>query len=276
MLVDLMRARIFFLAIVCFWLAMNFLLWRSQWGAHSRIGNAVPIEVVWEKILTAPDSSSLDIYDHSNKIGICHWVANVGNSPLASNKILADEYAPDGMEEQVTGYSLVFEGNAMLASSNRLRFDASMDLSTNRAWKNFHARVNVRPVTWDVRAAAAAKKVVLNIDDHGVSFQKSFAFDDLRNPQGLLDEMGGSMTLGLIAGMGLTPSMESLTNMADSMDLQAHEDWMQFGHTRARVYRVETTVLGQHVYLFTSRVGEILWVDLPGGITLRNEAFEHF
>jgi hypothetical protein len=34
--------------------------------------------------------------------------------------------------------------------------------------------------------------------------------------------------------------------------------------------------LGGHIYLFTSRVGEILWVEFPNGITLRNDAFEHF
>jgi hypothetical protein len=60
------------------------------------------------------------------------------------------------------------------------------------------------------------------------------------------------------------------------MDLQAHEDWMQFGHSKARAYRLEMELLGNHIYVFTSRVGEILWVELPGNITLRNDAFEHF
>jgi hypothetical protein len=271
-----MRSRIFFLAIVCFWLAMNYLLWRSQWGAHSRIGSAVPVAVVWEKILAAPDSSSLDIYDHDKKIGICHWIANVGNSPLASNKILADDYAPDGLAEQVTGYSLAFEGNATLSNSIRLRFEASLDLSTNRAWQNFHLRVSMRPRLWDLRAAAAAEKVVLKMEDHGVSWQKTLSFSDLRDPDALLSDFGGTALLSLLAGAGLTPSKESLSGLAGSMDLQAHEDWMQFGHSKVRVFRLETVFLGRHVYLFTSRVGEILWVELPDNITLRNEAFEHF
>jgi hypothetical protein len=271
-----MRSRIFFLAIVCFWLAMNYLLWRSQWGAHSRIGNAVPVEVVWEKILSAPDTSSLDIYDHEKKVGICHWIANVGNSPLASNKILADDYAPDGLQEQVTGYSLTFEGNATLSNSNRIRFEASLDLSTNRSWKNFHVRVSMRPTLWDIRAAAAAEKVVLKLEDHGVSWQKTLSFSDLRDPDALWAGFGGTAVLSLLAGTGLTPSKESLTGLAGSMHLQAHEDWMQFGHSKARAYRLETEFLGRHIYVFTSRVGEILWVELPDSITLRNEAFEHF
>jgi len=271
-----MRSRIFFLAIVSFWLAMNFLLWRSQWGAHSRIGSAVPVEVVWSKILTAPDSSSLEIYDHDKKMGICHWTANVGNSPLASNKILEDDYAPDGLEEQVTGYSLTFEGSATLANSNRFRFEASLNMATNRTWQDFHLRVNMRPRLWDIRAAAAAEKVMLRMDDHGLSWQKTLSFSDLRDPETLWASLGGTAALSLLAGTGLTPSKESLSELADSMALQAHEDWMQFGHSKARAYRLEAVFLGRHIYLFTSRVGEILWVELPDSITLRNEAFEHF
>jgi hypothetical protein len=271
-----MRSRIFFLAIVCFWLVMNFLLWRSQWGAHSRIGSAVPVEVVWEKILTAPDTSSLDIYDHDKKVGICHWISNVGNSPLAANKILANDYAPEGLEEQVTGYSLTFEGSATLSNSNRIRFESSLDLSTNRTWRNFHLRVSKRPVVWEVRAAAAAEKVVLKMEDHGLSWQKTLSFSELRDPETLWAGLGGTAALSLLAGAGLAPSKESLSGLAGSMDLQAHEDWMQFGHTKARAYRLEAVFLGRHISLFTSRVGEILWVDLPDNITLRNEAFEHF
>jgi hypothetical protein len=271
-----MRSRIFFLAIVCFWLAMNYLLWRSQWGSHSQIGNAVPPAVVWEKILSAPDTSSLDIYDHDKKVGICHWIPSTGNSRLTSDRVIADDYSPDDMEDQVTGYSLTFTGNATLANSNRIGFEASLELSTNRTWKNFHVRVSLHPTIWDVRAVAATQKIVVGVEDHGVRWQKTLKFSDLHNPEKLMDDLGGSATLGVLAGMGLAPSMESLTNMAGNLDLQAHEDWMTFGHSKAHVYRLETVILGRHLYLFTSRVGEILWVEFPDKITLRNEAFEHF
>jgi hypothetical protein len=271
-----MRSRIYFLAVLSFWLVMNGLLWRSQWGAHSRFGSAVPPEVIWEKILSAPDASSLDIYDHTNKVGICHWIANVGNSPLASNKILADDYAPDGMEEKVTGYTLTFEGNATLFKTNRIRFDANLDLASNRAWRNFHARVSMRPMVWDVRAAAAAEKLVLKVEDGKASWHRTFKFSELSDPEAMWSDMGATAALSFLAGAGLTPSKESLSALAASLEWQAHEDWLQVGHTKARAYRLETQFLGQHIYLFTSRVGEILRVEFPGNITFRNEAFEHF
>ena len=42
------------------------------------------------------------------------------------------------------------------------------------------------------------------------------------------------------------------------------------------VYRLETSVLGRKIFIFVSKVGEILWVELPDKIVLRNEAFGHF
>jgi hypothetical protein len=271
-----MRSRIFFLAIVCFWLGMNYLLWRSQWGAHSRLGSAVPAEVVWEKILTAPDLSSLNIYDHDKRVGSCHWSATVGNSPLESNKILAEDYAPDGKDERVTGYSLNFGGNVAFSASNRLGFEASLELSTNRAWQLFHLRVSARPRIWEVRAVAATEKVMLKVEEAKGSWQKTLSFADLGNPDMLWADLGGTAALSLLTAAGLAPSKESLSRVAGAVEWQAHEDWMQFGHSKARVYRLETVFLGGHIYLFTSRVGEILWVEFPNSITLRNDAFEHF
>ena len=113
-----MRSRIYFLTVVAFWLVMNALLLRSQWGAHSRIGSAVPPEVVWEKILSAPDTSSLDIYEHSNKVGICHWVANVGNSPFASTAGLMNKRSSPSADCKYTQVPISRE------DLSGLRFDA--------------------------------------------------------------------------------------------------------------------------------------------------------
>src|SRR5271163_2135733 len=101
-----MRSRIFFAAIAGFWLVMNFLLWRSQSGAHSRIGSAIPAKVVWDKILTAPDSSALEIYQNEKKIGTCEWRATAGDTAQALNNTLAEDYAPDGLIPQPGSYAL--------------------------------------------------------------------------------------------------------------------------------------------------------------------------
>jgi hypothetical protein len=149
-------------------------------------------------------------------------------------------------------------------------------LSTNRAWQVFHARVSQRPRTWDIRAVAAVEKLVFRVEDSHESWQKTLSFSDLRNPEALWADMGGTAALGLLAGAGLAPSKESLSRLAGSVEWQAHEDWIQMGHSKARAYRLETVILGRHIQLFTSRVGEILWVEFPDKITFRNDAFEHF
>ena len=70
--------------------------------------------------------------------------------------------------------------------------------------------------------------------------------------------------------------MDDLSQVASGIHWQAHEDWIQFGHSEARAYRLETEILGRRCYVFVSRVGEILWVEFPNKITLRNDAFSHF
>lgn len=271
-----MRSRLFFLAIASFWLVMNYLLWRSQWGSHSGIGNDVPPNVVWEKVLSAPDSSSLEIYDHERKIGFCHWIATVGNSPLNSSTALDDEYAPEGMTGPVTGYSLTLEGNTLVGGTNRVRFEAGLNLSTNREWKDFRVHITWRASAWDVRAVAAAQAVTVKDAERAGSWEKTFTFAELQNPEAILNDLSGGEAVGLPMGAALLARKDSASQLAAALNWQAHEDWMQFGHSKVRVYRLETTFLGQHLYFFISRVGEILWVEFPNKITLRNEAFEHF
>jgi hypothetical protein len=271
-----MRSRIFFAVIAGFWLVMNFLLWRSQSGAHSQIGSAIPVEIVWDKILTAPDDSSLDIYDHEKKIGFCHWAATVGGATQALNQSLSEDYEPDGLIPQPSGYALSLEGNAAIFGTNRVRFEMHLRLSTNQAWQDFHLNTKMRPTVSDIHAIAAAQKIMIKMDGGDGSWQKTLKFSDFQHPESLLEEFGGTGLLGFAGAANLSLQKESITQAAAGLQWEAHEDWMQFGHSRVRVYRLETEFFGQHLYIFTSRVGEILWVEAPDKLTFRNEAFSHF
>jgi hypothetical protein len=272
-----MSSRIFFAAIAGFWLVMNFLLWRSQSAAHSQIGSAVPAEIVWDKILTAPDDSSLDIYDHEKKIGFCRWVATAGSASLALNRSLSEDYEPDGLVPQPSGYGVsINNGNTLIFGTNRARFEMNLRLSTNQTWQDFHFTAKMRPMAWDIHAIAAARKIMVKFDDAGGSWQKTVKFSDFEHPEALLEAIGGVDALGLAGAANLSLQKETVTQAAAGMQWEAHEDWMQFGHSRMRVYRLETAILGQHIYIFTSRAGEILWVEAPDKLTLRNEAFSHF
>jgi hypothetical protein len=266
-----MRSKLFFAAIATFWVVMNVLLWRSQSAAHSKIGSAVPIEVVWDKILTAPDNSSLDVYDHDKKIGFCQWTATVGSTTEALKQTLADDYEPDGSIPAPTGYSLSLDGNTAIFATNRVRFGIHLRLATNQTWQDFHLTAKLRPTSVDVHAIEAAGKVVVKVDGENGVWQRVFKFSELEHPETLLAEAGLN---GLPAGLMMQNAY--VTQNAAHHTSEAHEDWMQFGHSRVQVYRLETVILGQHLFVFTSRVGEILWVEGPNKLTLRNEAFSHF
>ncbi len=87
-----MPARLTFLAIAAFWLTMNVLLWRAEFGAHGG-DTPVPVELVWRKILTAPDASSLSVYQNGDRMGYCEFSTSVGQQMAAVD---ADKPPPEG------------------------------------------------------------------------------------------------------------------------------------------------------------------------------------
>lgn len=274
-----MLSRFVFLLITLFWLTMNFLLWRSESSGHTSVGSAVPLDIVFNKILTSPDTSSLEIYHHGKKIGFCRWTASVG---AQASKKFSEEFEPEGMVEQPTSYSLDLEGNfTPNGTTNRLRFDLTLKLSTNRVWQEFNLRANMRPDSWELHSSAADQNVRFVIDDSLDRWEQTFTFDDLRNPQTLLREFGGPVALtmlGSLGNLGLgNANKTNATSAAPLLKWEANNDSMRFGHSKVRVYRLHTKVLGSYeVFIFVSRVGEILWIELPDKIVLSNDAFTHF
>ena len=60
------------------------------------------------------------------------------------------------------------------------------------------------------------------------------------------------------------------------MRWEAHEDRVAFAQSKLRVYRLDTFFMGQRIEVIVSRIGEILWVDLPFKISLRNQAISPY
>src|SRR5437667_7086729 len=116
-----MISRAALILITVFWITMNVLLWRAEYGPQRAAGASVPAEVVWQKMLTAPDSSSLSIFHHGKKIGFCHWITSVGEE---LSKAREEDGPPEGMVGRMSGYRIQIEGNlAQAGSANRARFD---------------------------------------------------------------------------------------------------------------------------------------------------------
>ncbi|HEX9046390.1 MAG TPA: hypothetical protein VF988_05130, partial [Verrucomicrobiae bacterium] len=120
-----MIARLTFVGIVVFWLAMNFWLWRIEYG--SRGGDTpVPVQLVWRKILTAPDASSLSVYQNGERMGYCELSTSVGQQMATYDE---DKPPPEGISTR-TGYQVHLAGNVSLGDfTNRVKFDGRLQFS---------------------------------------------------------------------------------------------------------------------------------------------------
>jgi hypothetical protein len=266
------RALLAFAAL--FWVCMNLLLWRSEFRPDGQPGATIPTEVVIEKILRSPDLSSMEIRQRGRRLGYARLLANQESQALTLAS--AEGGMPlEGEVRQLTGYSLDFDGMIQVAGeTNRYRFFLTLQVRTNLAWESFTVRISHSPHS--VSLAAFATNQTLNVTYKDSDFQanRQFTFDQLRNPERLAQEMGGPLLGTLVAGAygALPAGVRDPGQAARRIQWRSSVDRLKIGEGYARVYRMETEPMDrQKVVIIVSRVGEILKVELPHGITLVND-----
>jgi hypothetical protein len=264
-----MSGRLFFGLITVFWLTMNMLLWRMEWGGGQEPADQVPLPVLWRKIFTAPDYSAMEVFHRGKSLGFCRWMPEVREERQASAEEV-DGFAPEGRVVRPTTYAVDCEGSILVSPfTNRLKFNLQVVFDTNFLWRDLIVRVGMRPQAWEVRASALKEVVELKFENHNVVWDQRFRFDELRDPSRLLDLMGIGW-LGDACGVPLS------TNIVGQLSLGltrvAYQDWLKVGHARVRGYRLKVRLFDRHqILVLVSRIGEILRVELPGEITLANE-----
>jgi hypothetical protein len=265
-----MTHRITFLAVTLFWLTMSYLLWQTEYVGHNEVGSSVPVELVWRKILTAPDNSPLEIRHNGKRVGNCRWSSDVGQE-LASGKILSDDASPEDMAPEPVNNRLNLVGTIALTNlPSRLSFDSEIKLSTNDVWQSFHLRLTMKPTTWEIFSSAADQTVRLVTQDREGRFERVFKFADLEKPQTLMQDfdLPALSLLGMINPLSGT-SPESQLSLG--LHWSARNDWIVIGHTSIRAYRLEATVLERYrMVIIVNGVGEILRVELPDDWELVN------
>ena len=270
-----MRYRLVFLAVTSFFVTMNVLLWRSEFGARGRLGTPVPAELVWDKVLTSPDNSFLEIRHHGVKIGRAHWAANVGEE-RATGRILSDEVPPEGMIKNLVGYTLDFDGSISFEDLTRLRFTCMLKLDTNQDWRELTFKVSIKPFSWEVHAFAAGRVRLIINDDEGRR-DRSYTFAELANPEKLLHDLGGAALPAFVSALGVPLGPANPASVVSGFRWEAREDRLRIGSNEVRVYRLETRLFDRyHAVFFVSRVGEILRVELPDDIIMTNDALGNF
>jgi hypothetical protein len=266
-----MWSRFLFLLVATFFIIMNVLLWRAEVIGRNKIGSPVPVHTVWQKIVTAPDMSSMEIRHRDKKIGFVRWIPTVGERVNTNATI--DPALPEGMVKELTGFDIDVNGNLALDEQNRLRFTFDLKLATNHEWKEFAVRLNLRPSQWEVSSVASEKTIRFLSDGLGKKQERIVKFSDLKNPQKVLTQLAGPLVPGLLAMAGLPMDLSQVQTEAANLKWEARNDWLTMGNARIRVYRLTLKLLDRYeIGVLVSRVGEILRVELPEGVVLVNEA----
>jgi hypothetical protein len=269
-----MLARIGFLAVVLFWLTMNVLLWRSELGLGRQGGSSIPVDMVVRRILTAPDDSSLEVRRNGERIGYCHWVAGaVEELTLETPEEM--EGLPEGMVRRPTAYGIRLDGGLLAGEqSERLRFNLSMELTAEREWREFTLRFGARPMEWLIQASAETGAVELRLGGESGLVVRRFSLEELRHPDRLMEELGGPLALMFLPWMGRLGAEEGA---GLGLTWEARSDWLSLGGSRIQAYTLTARLVDRHqVVIWVSRVGEILRVDLPEGISVVNDVLVNF
>jgi hypothetical protein len=270
-----MARKLSFALITLFWVTMNALLWRAEF-VGKEIGAEVPVSLIWEKILTSPDDSGLAVNLAGERVGYVRWAPNIGEE-IATGKKASEDANIEGRVKKLTGYTLHADGNFVVEGAGRLRFDLDAKFAANNEWIEWTLKGIQRPNTWSISANRKKETVEFTLGEGAAALKQTLKFSDLRNPGKLINDLdlasvvpaAGVLLPNLMAAAGGTNS----PSLALGLTWEGRQDWLQMGHSRVRVYQLRAHLLDKYeAIVIVSRVGEILRVQLPGDMTLVNEA----
>ena len=256
-----MTARLTFLGITAFWITMNVLLWRNEFGSQGG-DMPVPLQLVWRKILTAPDASSLSVYQNGDRTGYCELSTSVGQQMATLDD---SKPPPEGFATR-TGYQLHFAGNVALGDfTNRLKFDGQIQFSPKRAWQEINLKITSHLAVVEIHSMATNQLVHVRITSDNEILDRDVPFADLENPSTLLRTFTGNFADALLGSVDLPDFMSESGDQ--KIQWLSRRTRIKMGTESVPVYRLETSILGRPILVDVSTLGEILRIQLPGNIT---------
>ena len=274
-----MQQRIILGSVTFFWLVMNILLWRWEYS-DQRPGQEVEAASVWQKILRSPDLAYLDIYKKNRwrrPLGSFRWSSEIVDTDFINTTSGA---TLDGMIRKATGYSIeISNGYLDLPELPRIRYKLQLDFDANIKWKALRIDFRQVPVIATVSSTATNNTAEFNIDTGAQVTTRIVPFADLRQPSKV-----AALSVELFTGskqaapwveyllQGLNPAAQ--LNYSADLEWKARYDWLPQVSSRIRVYRLEANLSGSKLLtIYVSRVGEILRIELPNEIVIRNRNF---
>ncbi|MBI3880450.1 MAG: hypothetical protein HY301_10360 [Verrucomicrobia bacterium] len=267
--------RLILAALALFWGAMMFLLWRAEFGSGNALGSSLPVETVWQRVLTAPDDSSLVVQQKGKRLGTVRWSANVGQI-FATGKATKLDGQPEGRVLSVSEYTIDFDGTIYVSEGQRpYRFDSHLRFATNQTWQELALNLSQRPNAWRLKATAATEALTLGGSGDDGEWERQFTFAQLRQPEKILAEFGLPWAMGLLSGgLGLGGKPATVEKLSLGLAWEARLGQLSLGKTGLRCYVLSARLLDRYrAVIYVSRVGEILRVELPNEIVLMNEKF---
>lgn len=257
-----MLARLTFLGVLAFWVTMNVLLWRLEFGARGG-DTVVPLQLVWHKILTAPDASSLSVYQKGERMGYCEFSTGVGQQMAIFDE---GKPPPEGFVTH-EGYQLHVAGNVSMGDfTNRIKFDGRIRFDRFRKWEELNWRITSRAVVMEVNSVATNETAQIKMSTQGITLlQRDVTFSELENPGDLVRVLTGNALgdfLGMLDVGEILPAGE-----LQHIEWDARRTRVKIGSEAVPVYRLETTLLGHPVTIDVSTLGEILRIELPDEVS---------
>jgi hypothetical protein len=260
-----MQGRLITVGFAGFWVLMNVLLWRVEFGGGRPTVDDVPLDAVLGRILSAADPSQLRLMHHGENLGVLRWVPSVMEAAPSTNTD-----APEGMIEKLGGYHLDVDLNLSgEVPDRRWRVLAQLDLSTNRSWREFHARLIQRPVAFEIAGRAGDDRITVRFEDGRTTrFEQQIPGKELRQ----IPAMFGSY-LHLLPGNLDAAALRSTEDAGPAPTWTARNEILRVGKHRVRVYRVAARFLRRYeVVAYFSRAGELLRVNFPEHYSLVSES----
>ena len=166
------------------------------------------------------------------------------------------------------------KGNLNLPEqSTRVGYNFTLRLHPNHAWQEFNLRLKLRPEVYDVWANDTERVLHLRFDVSEAKRERKIPFSELRDPQKILRQLGGSSLPLMAAMMGMPLGTNQLARLSSGLRWDCRQSALMVGRSSVRAYRLSTRLLDRWaVVLYASPVGEVMRIELPGDIVLLNDA----
>ena len=147
------------------------------------------------------------------------------------------------------------------------QFDGRVQFSPRREWRELNLKFSTHTATVEIHSLAASQTVSVQITNSDMNASLIFTFSDLQNPNTLLRKLGEGGGSGFWSGLDLPVLPPGATALAQNIPWEARRIRLTMGRETVSAYQLETRVLGQPIVIHVSTLGEILRVELPGGVT---------